>query len=147
LNQKVFQDSLADILRSHPAGREVALIWIDLVNLRREFSLWGWSATEALACRVAGTLRSVLDQDALVGRVGDSSFLVAMEASRLDKNGRRRIQAVVDALTPLRRHGSESIPEVAAGVAFFPSDTDSSEDLVRFASLAATRATMSRVRT
>lgn len=63
LNQKAFQDSLADLLRSHPAGREVALIWIDLVNLRREFSLWGWSATEALACRVAGTLRSVLDQE------------------------------------------------------------------------------------
>jgi EAL domain-containing protein (putative c-di-GMP-specific phosphodiesterase class I) len=47
---------------------------------------------------------------------------------------------VVDALTPARGRGSETRPEVAAGVAFFPADTESVEDLVRFASLASMRA-------
>jgi EAL domain-containing protein (putative c-di-GMP-specific phosphodiesterase class I) len=46
----------------------------------------------------------------------------------------------VDALTPQLRGGSETRLEVAAGVAFFPSDTRSPEDLVRFAVLAADRA-------
>jgi EAL domain-containing protein (putative c-di-GMP-specific phosphodiesterase class I) len=85
-------------------------------------------------------LRSVVDADALLGRIGGRSFLVAMEASKHDKAGRKRIQAVVDALTPVRSRGSETRPEVAAGVAFFPVDTESVEDIVRFASLAATRA-------
>jgi EAL domain-containing protein (putative c-di-GMP-specific phosphodiesterase class I)/GGDEF domain-containing protein len=140
LNHQAVQGALTKMLRNRAAGPEVALIWIDLVNLRREFSLWGWTGAEALARRVAGTLRSVLGAGTLLGRVGGRSFLVAMEASKHDKVGRQRIQAVVDALTPARNRGSETRPEVAAGVAFFPVDTGSVEDLVRFASLAAMRA-------
>jgi diguanylate cyclase (GGDEF)-like protein len=140
LNHQALQDALAGMLRNRPAGKDVALIWIDLMNLRREFSLWGWSGAEALARRVAGTLRSVVDADAVLGRIGGRSFLVAMEASKHDKVGRQRIQAIVDALTPARSRVSETRPQVAAGVAFFPVDTESVEDIVRFASLAATRA-------
>jgi EAL domain-containing protein (putative c-di-GMP-specific phosphodiesterase class I)/GGDEF domain-containing protein len=139
LNHLAIQDALAGMLRNR-AGREVALLWIDLVNLRREFSLWGWTGAEALARRVAGTLRSVVDGETLLGRVGGRSFVVALEASKHDRVGRRRIQAIVDALTPVRSRGLETRPEVAAGVAFFPVDTDSVEDLVRFASLASMRA-------
>jgi len=116
------------------------LIWIDLVNLRREFSLWGWAGSEAMARRVATTLRAAVDSRGLLGRVGGKSFLVAMPAAKHDKQDRKRIQEVVDALTPARDRGFEPRPQVAAGVAFFPIDTESSEDLVRFASLASMRA-------
>ena len=140
LNHQAAQDALAGMLRNRADGREIALIWIDLVNLRREFSLWGWTGAEALVRRVAGTLRSVVDADALLGRVGGRCFVVAMPASKHDKASRQRIQAVVDAITPSRNRGVETRPEVAAGVAFYPVDTESGEDLVRFASLAAIRA-------
>ena len=140
LNHQAIQDSLAGMLRNRGDNREIALIWIDLVNLRREFSLWGWTGADALVRRVAGTLRSVVEADALLGRVGGRCFLVAMHASKHDKSDRQRIQAVVDAITPSRNRSSETRPEVAAGVAFYPLDTDSVEDLVRFASLAAIRA-------
>jgi len=139
LNYQAIQDALAGMLRNRAEGSEVALIWIDLVNLRREFSLWGWNGAEAMARRVAGTLRSVVDANTLLGRVGGRSFLIAMEASKHDKVGRRKIQAVVDALSPARNRNTETRPEVAAGVAFYPTDTESPEDLVRFASLAAMR--------
>ena len=140
LTQDDFQDALASLLRNNPAEQEVALIWIDLVSLRREYSLWGWKRAEALTCRIAGTLRSVVDADALLGRIGDSSFMVAMRASKFNKISRNRIQEIVDSLTPRRQNGSDARLEVAAGVAFFPSDTRSAEDLARFAILAADRA-------
>jgi EAL domain-containing protein (putative c-di-GMP-specific phosphodiesterase class I) len=140
LSQQAFQDALGALLRSSPAEQEVALIWIDLVSLRREYSLWGWRGAEALASRIAGALRSVVDADALLGRVGGSSFMVAMGASKFNKISRNRIQEIVDSLTPQRRCGSDARLEVAAGVAFFPSDTRSADELVRFAVLAADRA-------
>lgn len=140
LSQQAFQDALGALLRSSPAEHEVALIWIDLVSLRREYSLWGWRGAEALASRIAGALRSVVDADALLGRVGGSSFMVAMGASKFNKISRNRIQEIVDSLTPQRRCGSDARLEVAAGVAFFPSDTRSADELVRFAVLAADRA-------
>jgi diguanylate cyclase len=140
MNYQAIQDALAGMLRSGPEGREIALIWIDLINLRREFALWGWSGAESLARRVAMTLRSVAVPGSLLGRVGGRSFLVAMDASKHGKQDRKQIQAVVDALAPARDRSAETRPEVAAGVAFFPVDTESVEDLVRFASLAAMRA-------
>jgi EAL domain-containing protein (putative c-di-GMP-specific phosphodiesterase class I)/GGDEF domain-containing protein len=140
LHQLEFQDRLAALLRALSPNQEVALIWIDLVNLRREFSLWGWSGVEALVRGLAATLRSVVSPDALVGRVGDETFVVAMQASRNNQNSRKSIQSLVDALVPSRRIGTENSPEIAAGVAFFPLDAETPDDLARFASLAATRA-------
>jgi hypothetical protein len=58
---------------------------------------------------------------------------------RFDKAERRRIQAIADALSPIRLLGSRSLLEVAAGVAFWPSDTKLPQDLMRFASVAASR--------
>jgi diguanylate cyclase (GGDEF)-like protein len=139
LNHQAIQDALAAMVRNTAPGREVALIWIDLLNLRHEFSLWGSTGAEALTRRVAGTLRSVVDKGALLGRMGGRSFLVALDSAKHDKAERQRIQSIVDALTPVRHRGSETRPEIAAGVAFYPLDTESVEDLVRFASLAAMR--------
>ena len=146
LNHQAFQDALVGMLRNRVEDREIALIWIDLVNLRREFSLWGWTGAETLVRRVAGTLRSVVTGDSLLGRVGGRCFVVAMSASKHDKNSRQSIQAVVDAISPSRSRSSETRPEVAAGVAFYPVDTESVEDLVRFASLAAIRASHAKSR-
>ncbi len=144
LNHQAFQDDLAALLRNRASSGEVALLWIDLVNLRREFSLWGWTGAEALARRVAVTLRSVVEEGALLGRVGGRSFLVAMETSATDKGAQKQIQDIVDALASVRGRTMETRPQIAAGVAFAPTDTESPDDLTRFASLAASRAGQSK---
>jgi predicted signal transduction protein with EAL and GGDEF domain len=140
LNYQTFRKTLAARLKNGPAGQELALIWIDLLNLRKEFALRGWIGSEKLVRHVAEKLSSAVDECALLGRFSGRCFLVALPAAKLDKADRRRIQAVVDALVPLRVLGAEIKPEVAAGVAYYPGDTESADDLVRFASLAATRA-------
>jgi EAL domain-containing protein (putative c-di-GMP-specific phosphodiesterase class I)/GGDEF domain-containing protein len=140
LNHQAFREALAGRMRAGSAGREIAVIWIDVLNLRREFALWGSKGTEALIVQVADALRSAVDGSALLGRFSSRCFLIALEAPRFDKAERRRIQAVADALSPMRVLGSPSMIEVAAGVAFWPADTDSPDDLIRFASLAASRA-------
>jgi EAL domain-containing protein (putative c-di-GMP-specific phosphodiesterase class I)/GGDEF domain-containing protein len=140
LNYRSFQAALARLLRERSASREVALIWIDVLHLRREFALWGAKGTEALVALVAEVLRGVVGPDAIVGRYSARCFIVALEASTLVKSDRRHIQMIVDAIGKVRAPGSRSRVETAAGVAFSPSDTDSAEDLPRFASLASSRA-------
>ena len=140
LNYHAFQEKLAGWMRDKGAAREIALVWIDVLNLRREFALWGSRGAEALIVRVARALRTAVEPGALIGRYSARCFLVALEAGRFDRVERLRIQAIADALLPLRMLGTRSMVEVAAGVAFWPSDTTSAEDLVRFASLAASRA-------
>ncbi|MGA2048534.1 MAG: bifunctional diguanylate cyclase/phosphodiesterase [Terracidiphilus sp.] len=140
MNYQSFQEALADLLRDGPPGQEIALIWIDLLNLRREFSLRGFNGSETLVRHVASGLRSVVDRDELLCRFSGRCFLIGIRAQKWDKNGKRRIQAIAEALSRLGENGPEEKPEIAAGVAFYPADTNSAEELVRFASLAATRA-------
>lgn len=140
MNQQTFQAALAALLHNCPADQEIALIWIDILNLRREFALSGSRGVEALVVHIADSLRSAVDSDALLGRFGARAFLVAMPASKSDRGDRLRIQMTVDALEPMRVLGAEIRPTIAAGVAFYPADTNSDEELVRFASLAASRA-------
>ena len=139
-NYQSFQESLARMLRGRPADREVALVWIDVLNLRREFALWGSKGTEALVVLVAEALRLSVDGNALLGRFSTRCFLVALEAHKFNKVDRRRIQSIADALAPLRAPNSHNKIETAAGVAFWPSDAEVAEDLTRFASLASSRA-------
>ncbi len=139
-NFKSFQEELDALLDRLPAGAEVATVWIDVLNLRREFGLWGVDAAEALVRAVASTMRNNLEKDALVGRITSNCFAFAVEVSKADTMGRSRLQRVLDALLQAGTTEFEAAPEVAAGVAFSPSDADSAEDLLRFSSLAAARA-------
>jgi EAL domain-containing protein (putative c-di-GMP-specific phosphodiesterase class I)/GGDEF domain-containing protein len=140
LNYQALQESVAWLLRDGASKEEVGLVWIDVLNLRREFSLWGSAGTDALVRHIADLLRNVAEPDAVLGRFSGRCFLVALRGAKSDPRTRKRIQALVNAIVPMRFCGTEIKPEIAAGVAFYPSDAASCEDLVRFASLAASRA-------
>jgi EAL domain-containing protein (putative c-di-GMP-specific phosphodiesterase class I)/GGDEF domain-containing protein len=135
LNPHWFQQGVEALLRETAPVESVAMLWIDVLNLQREFALWGWSGADALVGHVAGTLRTTLQEDALIGRFG-RCFVACQRVKRNDPAARRRLQAVVDSIIG---HGAGlgRNPDVAAGVAFYPDDADCAEDLARYASLAA----------
>jgi diguanylate cyclase (GGDEF)-like protein len=139
-NYDSFRKSLSVLLQDWPADRDVALIWIDLLDLRRQFLLYGWNSAEAVVRSVARVLRSAVDQTALLGRFSGRCFVIALPAAEAGGRDRRPIEALLGALRSALRQESKIEPQIAAGVAFFPADTTSIEDLVRFASLAASRA-------
>jgi diguanylate cyclase (GGDEF)-like protein len=140
LNYQAFQEALASLLSRKVGKLEVATVWIDILNLRREFSLWGWEAAEAMARNVANVLRAAAGGEILMGRFSGHSFVFSMEASKSDLLARQRIQRVIDALSMGGRRGTEVAPAVAAGVAFYPADARTAQDMMRFASVAAARA-------
>ncbi len=144
LNYEPFHESLAAMLRNRMPDREVSVLWIEILNLRREYALHGAKRSASLIRRVAGILRSVADSGTLVGRFGDGCFLVALEAAKEGKRARQQIQEIARALVPATKPGAHGQLEVAAGVAFCPCNTESPEDLVRFASLAASKAAYTR---
>ena len=147
LNYQAFQESLSWLLQERQPSQEIVLLWIDILNLRKEFSLWGSAGTDALVRHIAAALRNVVGPDAVLGRFSGRCFIISMLGSKFNQHSRRRIQSIVDAITPMHFCGSEMKPETAAGVAFFPADASSAEDLVRFASLAASRAAQVRSQT
>jgi EAL domain-containing protein (putative c-di-GMP-specific phosphodiesterase class I)/GGDEF domain-containing protein len=144
LNFHAFQVELDSLLRRLPAGRKVAAVWIDVLNVRREFALWGVEAAELLVRNVADAVRSAAGENALLGRFGVRCFVMAMPADKSDRAVRQQLQDLINTLMQLGTGALESSPEVAAGVSFYPSDATRAEDLLRYASLASARARYTR---
>ena len=144
LNFHSFLAELDSVLRTLPAGQEMAVVWFDVLNIRREFALWGLEASEFLVRSVADALRSSVDSSTLLGRFGGRCFVAAIPSAKSHPAARHRLQDLLNVLLELGANGMEATPEVAAGVAFFPADANRGEDLSRYASLASARARYTR---
>ena len=143
LNFHSFLAELDAVLRENP-GTEMAVAWFDVLNVRREFALWGVDASELLVRNVADALRSSAGNNALLGRFGARCFVLAIPGAKSEPAARHRLQELLNVLLGLGAGGLEPTPEVAAGVSFFPSDGCRAEDLLRYASLASARARYTR---
>jgi GGDEF domain-containing protein len=75
LNYQAFQESLGWQLQERNVNQEIALVWIDILNLRKEFSLWGSAGTDALVRHIASELRGAVGPDAVLGRFSGRCFL------------------------------------------------------------------------
>ncbi len=122
------------LAEANSRGEGLALMWVDLLNLRREYSVGGDEGAERLVCTLADSLRPWTDSGELTCRFSDRCFLVALKRDVcLDE----RMNLIVEAASHRQMRGSEGKPEIAVGFACFPDDATTAEDLIRFASLAA----------
>jgi len=120
-------------------GNLVAILWIDLLNLHREFALSGCDGMEIMLRDAATTLREIVGPQAIMEHFHGRSFLIATLVSDCVEDGKRFAQLIADELAP-PLHGSRKTPRIATGVAFSPTDSSSAEELLRFACLAACHA-------
>jgi diguanylate cyclase len=141
-NRAFFRSSLGPFLqKAKDDGQEIVLLWIDVLNLRREYSVSGDEGAERLVCNVCDSLRPWIDSNELISRFGDHCFVVAL---RRNAQIVTRLKLIMRAGARLRSVGSEGKPLIAVGAALFPEQTQSPEELIRYASLAAVSAANSR---
>ncbi|MFC5861230.1 putative bifunctional diguanylate cyclase/phosphodiesterase [Acidicapsa dinghuensis] len=134
-NQASFRRSLREVLETAGQfGQELSLLWIDVLNLRREYSIGGDEAAERLIQKVADGLRPWIDPGELICRFSEQSFVLVL---RRDERTMMRLNLILDAGSHNHGFSAEGKPELAGGVAFFPEHTTELDDLIRFASLAA----------
>jgi diguanylate cyclase (GGDEF)-like protein len=144
-NRAFFRASIGPFLEKAMAdGQEIVLLWIDVLNLRREYSVSGDEGAERLVCNVSDSLRPWVDSNELISRFGDHCFVLAL---RRNAQIVTRLKLIMRAGARLRPLGSEGKPLIAVGAALFPEQTQSPEELIRFASLAAVAASNARSRT
>lgn len=144
LNLVAFHASTSALMQeAYESGRQVVLVWVDILNLCREFAIGGWIGVEALVNHVAEQLCEVARVHAAVGRFDSRSFVMATLVSDGVECGRSFAHLVADQLP--HTHRTESSPlDISVGVAFWPAATNSSEELLRFACLASVRSARTR---
>lgn len=137
-NRRFFKDHLElAIARSQKERKKIAIYMADLDNFKKVNDCLGHNVGDKLLVDVAARLKKVLYEGDVVSRLGGDEFMLLLDniedPTRLDHASQR----VVDALR-MQVHSGEQSMQVSGsvGIAIYPTDAQSSDELLRYADIA-----------
>jgi diguanylate cyclase (GGDEF)-like protein len=137
-NRKFFYErAVAELNRSGRDGSYVGLLLIDLDHFKEINDTLGHGAGDDLLRAVAGRLKKALREADLVARLGGDEFAVLLCGMPTPDAGDRIADDVLRILAePINHDGLRLAVEGSIGVAVYPSDGTTVEDLLRHADVA-----------
>ena len=137
-NRRYFSDTLEQHIRLNRRDQTAfALLAMDLNGFKQINDTLGHDAGDEVLTTVAQRLQSLLRESASIARLGGDEFAVMIpgfsEPRALEVIA-QRIQDMVR--QPIHLHNQEVSVSTSIGIALFPNDADSNEDLVKNADLA-----------
>ena len=127
-----------DSARSTERGRPFAVLFVDLNNFKRINDCFGHDAGDDTLIEISRRLReAVRSEDRVARYAGDEFVLMISDVPSLEvaERIRKHIEEVLSAPLPIGA-ASETEPVRAGGavgLAMFPADADSAEQLIKFA--------------
>jgi diguanylate cyclase (GGDEF)-like protein len=141
-NRQLFKDRLArEIARSKRVGEKLALLYIDLDNFKRINDTLGHDSGDELLRAVARRLAGCVKQSDTVARLGGDEFLVIVGALQGPQEASKVAERILAELAaPLEIGAREYQARASIGIAVFPSDGTTLEELLKNADTAMYRA-------
>jgi diguanylate cyclase (GGDEF)-like protein len=137
-NRKFFYErAVSEINRSGRDGTHVGLLLIDLDHFKEINDTLGHGAGDDLLRAVAGRLKKSLRESDLVARLGGDEFAVLLCGMSTPDAGDQVADELLRLLAePINHEGLRLAVEGSIGVAVYPSDGTTVEDLLRHADVA-----------
>lgn len=126
---KFSEDIAAYIEKADTAHTQLGLLLIDIDNMKNLNDLRGYREGDALLRKAADLLRTFEKNGIACYRFGDDAFMVIMPNMPTLDSLANTTDAIFEALT------AQNIP-VSGGVAAYPENSGSADDLLRFADIA-----------
>jgi diguanylate cyclase (GGDEF)-like protein/PAS domain S-box-containing protein len=141
-NRAVFTDHLArTVAKAAEAGEPVSVLCVDLDGFKAVNDIYGHPAGDELLVAAAQRLRAVVRGHELVARLGGDEFAVVQSGGPQPDHAGLLSQRILAALTETFAIGPETVRiSGSIGVALFPADAASPEDLIKNADMALYRA-------
>jgi diguanylate cyclase (GGDEF)-like protein/PAS domain S-box-containing protein len=137
-NRRFFRDHLDfQLAASEKTRSPLAVIMLDLDNFKRVNDSLGHDAGDQLLVRISERLRDVVFKEDVVSRMGGDEFTILLNnphpVTRIDQAAQRIMESIREPLEI-----SEQLIEIGAslGIARYPEDASSAEDLLRNADIA-----------
>ena len=125
------------ILRAQRSRTKVAVVFIDLNRFKQVNDSLGHHAGDELLKMVARRLRNSTRVSDTVGRLGGDEFLIVAPDAADRGAGTRLVEKIQYSMSePFSIRGQEIYCGASVGVAFYPDDGDSADELLRNADLA-----------
>jgi diguanylate cyclase (GGDEF)-like protein len=133
-NRLLFNERLAEHVRlAEDGGSQFSVLFVDLEGFKAVNDEHGHAVGDALLAEVACRLRTAAG-DALVARLGGDEFLLLADTDSPLGELADRICEVLE--WPYELSGVEAVLGCSVGVAVYPQDGTTSEDLIRAADAA-----------
>ncbi|HEX4956246.1 MAG TPA: diguanylate cyclase [Thermoanaerobaculia bacterium] len=131
-NRALFQDRLHQALeRARRYGHRVALVYLDLDNLKQINDRRGHTAGDAVLRQVAGRLEAQVRRVDTVARLGGDEFVVVLPEVGRQENAQQLTQAIRGIFeAPFEVEGSPLRATGSLGLALFPDDAENAETLL-----------------
>ena len=141
-NRSLFQDRLSQELAAASSGLvRGALLFVDLDHFKRINDTLGHEAGDQLLVIVAQRLKSCVKEGDTVARLGGDEFTVILRHVSDPDAARAVAERIIYSLRlPVNLAGRDQQVRASVGVALFPDDGSTVEDLMRNADLAMYRA-------
>ena len=137
LNRRSFNELFAEKLHSHARqGQALALMFLDIDHFKRINDSLGHDAGDQLLQEVAERIRQTLREQDTVARFGGDEFCILVSLNRIEeaKALARRIMArMKKPITVARR---QMVMTTSIGIALYPRDGETCEELFKHADLA-----------
>jgi diguanylate cyclase len=129
------------IVKCARGGTSLALLFLDLDNFKSVNDSLGHSAGDRFLRDAARRLQRLAPDSALIGRYSGDKFTVVVDSLRRDGTQQARLRTVAEAILrgmsePYRSNGDFLYMTVSMGIAVYPMDGQSSEQIVSAADAA-----------
>jgi diguanylate cyclase (GGDEF)-like protein/PAS domain S-box-containing protein len=135
-NRARLRDLIAEAIQACPAGKHVALVFLDVDNFKDVNDTLGHSAGDELLVQFAQRLRELIQQGDLLGRLGGDEFVIVLpnrDAAGASLVASRITEALV---TPLQI-GTRQVPMSSSmGISIYPDNATDIDALIQQADAA-----------
>ena len=134
-NRNLFQTRLqGEIERSQQTGRPLALLLLDLDNFKEINDALGHDKGDQLLRAVARRLQACLRGSDVLARLGGDEFTIILSGITSSATAEQASRWIFDELgRPFEIGGNQFHVGTSIGIAIYPDDTTTPEDLLRFA--------------
>ena len=125
------------LARAERAGEKIGLMFIDLDNFKTVNDTLGHPIGDLLLCEVARRITSAVRKSDIVARIGGDEFVVVLESTNLPGDAGTVAQKILERMSeavPVDCNELHTTPSI--GIAIYPDDCSTSEDLMKNADVA-----------
>lgn len=132
-NRQLFADRIEQaIAHAHRDQTSFSLLFMDLDRLKETNDRLGHRAGDSLLKEVARRLRLVMREADTVARLGGDEFVVIVERTAEDSEAAAVATKILQALaSPLHDFDSDTLASASIGIARYPRDGRSTDELMR----------------
>lgn len=132
-NRRLFRDRLnQEVMNAHRRQSAIALLFIDLDGFKQVNDLFGHDAGDMLLLQAAQRIRQCVRDTDTVARLGGDEFTIIMSGLHHIDHVELVAQKVLDALNlPFSIGGENAFVSGSIGIALYPDDANTPEELIR----------------